>query len=141
MSKKQKNRYEDKIAKHFDGPSVARGASSEDTPSFSFQYICTGKFCIKKCSIEQFRSLSDKLRILSNMEWKKIDYSPREQHGYEPLPVSSLKSSLPGPFASESTVYVFRIANQKGRFAGIRRKNVFFVLFVESTFNTLYDHT
>src|ERR1700682_5171034 len=38
-------------------------------PVFSFRYICTSDFCIKKCSIEQLKGISDRLRILSTLDW------------------------------------------------------------------------
>lgn len=109
-------------------------------PYFSFRYIDTGSYCIKKCSIEQFRSISDKLRILSGLDWGTIDTSPRETNGYEMLPVSELKSaSPPPPFSNETQVVVFRFGGKKGRIVGIKRDSMFYVLFIDHNF-TLYDH-
>lgn len=111
-----------------------------DRPWFSHRYITSGSYCLKKCSLEQFRSFADKLRMLSSLEWKQIDSSPRETNGYEMLPVGQLKESPPAPFDQDGALMVFRFGGAKGgRMVGARRGERFFVLFIDRDF-TFYDH-
>jgi len=124
------------------------GAAAADRPWFSFRYICGKEFCVKLCKIEQFKSYADKLRMLSELEWKVIESSPKEIHGYEPIPVTALnpKAKMPDKFRKESSVMVFRFggggrvgSTTSGRIAGIREGERFYVLFIDSKFK-LYDH-
>lgn len=94
---------------------------------------------MRKCSIEQFKALSDKFRILSDLEWSRIRSSPRETNGFENLPAKQLNASLPPFFSDEKEVSVFRISNEKGRIVGIIKEPYFYVLFIDSKF-TLYKH-
>jgi hypothetical protein len=123
-------------------------AAKESRPLFSFRYISQSAFCPKKCSHEQLKSYADKLRILSDLEWSKIDSSPRELNGYELIPVKSLNggASLPEIFAKHDSVCVFRFgggggvaSKTSGRIAGIRQGEKFYVLFIDRNF-ALYDH-
>jgi hypothetical protein len=115
-------------------------------PWFSFRHICQKDFCVKKCSIEKFKSYADKLRILSELDWKTIESSPSETNGFELIPVRNIKGSLPDRFSAHENVWVFRFggpgrvaSKTSGRIAGIRDKDRFFVLFIDRDF-TLYDH-
>ena len=109
-------------------------------PVFSHRYITGGDYCLKKCSIEQFRSLADKLRILSDLQWSQIDSSPRETNGYEMLPVGQLAERAPAPFDKIERMMVFRFGGKKGgRMAGVKDGEKFFILFIDHNF-TFYDH-
>lgn len=126
------------------------GVSSNKTgrPLFSFRHICNKEFCVKKCSIEQFKAYSDALRMLSDLEWGVIDGLPSNGRGYEAIPVKSLNASakIPEPFSKAEAVLVFRFggggavaSRTAGRIAGIKDRDRFYVLFIDSRFD-LYDH-
>jgi hypothetical protein len=115
------------------------GDGTSGKPWFSFEYICQKAFCMKKCSHEQFKSLSDTLRILSTMEWKSISSSSKETNGYEMIKASQVSGSIPPFFEREKQIMIFRISGKKGRIAGVRRLDKFYVLFIDHNF-TLYDH-
>lgn len=115
-------------------------------PWFSFRHICQRDYCVKKCSIEKMKSYSDKLRILSDLDWKSIESSPKETNGFELIPVRNIRGVLPEKFSRCDNVWVFRFggggrvaSKTSGRIAGIRENERFFVLFVDRDF-TLYDH-
>jgi hypothetical protein len=109
-------------------------------PFFSHRYITTGSYCVKRCRIDQFRSFSDKLRILSSLDWKTIESSPRETNGFELLPVSALREKMPPPFDKIDKAMVFRFGANAGRIVGVRNTDdMFFILFIDHDF-TLYDH-
>jgi hypothetical protein len=121
-------------------PTLAKGGDGP-RPVFSHRYITNGAYCLKRCSIEQFRHLADKLRMLSNLEWKQIDSSPRETNGYEMLPVAQLAERPPSPFDKAEAVMIFRFGGAKGgRMAGVKKDEKFYILFVDHDF-TLYDHS
>lgn len=119
-----------------------------ERPLFSFRHICTKDYCAKKCTYEQFKSYSDTLRMLSDLEWTVIEGSPSNGRGYETIPVKSLSSSakIPVPFSKKEAVFVFRFggggrvgSKTSGRIAGIKDGDKFYVLFIDSKLN-LYDH-
>lgn len=116
MSKKAKPSFKGSIkappGSEPEKPTFSGGSGAH--PVFSHRYITNGAYCLKKCSIEQFRSFADKLRILSSLEWKQIDSSPRETNGYEMLPKGQLAESAPAPFDKADTLMVFRFGGQKG---------------------------
>lgn len=115
----------------------AQGASAQEYPYFSFRYICQKDFGTKKCNISQFKSLTDTLRILSNLDWQTISLSPHEKTGFEYLPQNEIKAKMPTCVGKDDKIMVFRFS--KGRLAGIRRENKFYVLFIDSNFK-LYNH-
>lgn len=145
MSKKQKNHTKSGALvppAPFDlaaTPAFARGEGAR--PFFTFKDICTSDYCIKKCSYEQLKSLTDKLRILSSLEWRTIETSPRETNGFELLPADALSAPLPDAFSRINQVMVFRFGGKTtaGRIVGHRNNDRFYVLFVDRDF-TLYDH-
>ena len=113
-----------------------------NTPAISFQYICQDKFCIKLCSHDQYRSLSDKLRIICNLDWNVIDSAPRTTHGYEKMPRKQLRATVPSQIPADSEILVFRFGSgdHVGRLVGCRLGKRLYLLFVESTLNSLYNH-
>jgi hypothetical protein len=110
-------------------------------PAFSFKFICTSQHSTSKCSYEQLKSLADKLRILSDLDWNRIELSPRTTNGYEKLPQKSIKRQIPAALPNGEAVLVFRFGSgsSAGRIAGFRQGHRFNVLFIDSKFD-LYDH-
>jgi hypothetical protein len=86
--------------------------------------------------------------MLSDLEWGVIDGLPSRGHGYEAIPVKSLNASakVPEPFSKAEAVFVFRFgggggvaSRTGGRIAGIKDRDQFYILFIDSKFD-LYDH-
>jgi hypothetical protein len=98
---------------------------------------------MKRCSIEQLKGISDRLRILSTMDWKEIESSPRETHGFEMMPVGEIKGQIPKNFEKEKAIAVFRFGAGRGpragRIAGVRQGDKFNILFIDRDY-TLYAH-
>ena len=146
MSKKQKNKATSfSLPKSAVNDAAVNFALPANETSkrlyFSHRFICTRDFCIKKCSYEQFKSLADKLRILSELEWKIIKSSPRETNGYEEIPVKQINGTLPNNFSNLDSVMIFRFGggSRGGRIVGTLEENRFYILFIDSKYN-LYDH-
>ena len=115
-------------------------AAKEERPSFSHRYICLGQHCIKKCDLKEFKSLSDKLRMLSDLEWKQIESSPFKGNGREIISRKSLKREIPATVPADAPILIFQFGGSKtGRMAGYRDGAVFHILFIETKFD-LYDH-
>jgi hypothetical protein len=143
MSKgKNRPRGDDFIVPHGSSRGDSKNFFDDGTsrkPWFSFEYICQKDFCMKRCTVEQFKSLSDTLRILSSLEWKTISAAPKGTNGFEMIGSSQLNGTIPPQFKAEKRIMIFRIAGKKGRIAGVRKAEKFFVLFIDRDF-TLYDH-
>lgn len=119
-----------------------RNIDSNQYPYFSFRYICEKNHCMKKCSYEQLKAISDKLRILSCLEWNTIETSPKETNGFEPLPQSAIKASMPDIVKNDEPMIIFRFRKARkraGRIVGVRRDNKFYIIFIDRNF-TLYNH-
>src|SRR5690606_18819137 len=87
-------------------PSFAGASASDKYPWFTHRYICTAHYCIKRCSFEQMKSVIDKLRILSNLDWPTIESSPRETNGFEMIPRAQIRGQIPDEFANEKALMV-----------------------------------
>lgn len=142
MSRNHNSKYKISAPKLFHAEKVGiTDAFSDATPWFSHQFICQNEFCIKKCSYEQIKNLIDKIRVLSSLEWKSIESSPRETHGFELIPVNQIKGTIPQKFSDISDIMVFRFGGNKrgGRIAGTRKGNKFHILFIDHNYK-LYNH-
>jgi hypothetical protein len=118
----------------------------DERPWFSFRFVCQKTYCPKKCSYEKLKSYTDKLRQLSELDWPTIESSPRETNGFELIPASSIKGSIPDRFSKVKSLWVFRFggagrvaSKTSGRIAGVKENDRFHVLFIDGDFS-LYDH-
>jgi hypothetical protein len=77
------------------------------------------------------------------MDWKDIESSPRETHGFEMMPVGEIKGQVPNAFSAEKALAIFRFGvgqgPRSGRIAGVRKGDKFNVLFIDRNYS-LYDH-
>lgn len=96
---------------------------------------------MKHCDIQQFKGLSDRLRIISTLTWQQLKNEPHDKYGYEALSKEIFNASFPEFAANDDVIIVFRFGGGRhgGRIAGVRRDNVFHVLFIDRDF-TLYNH-
>lgn len=110
----------------------------EAHPYFCMRFL-DRKQELDPCSKEDLAALFKALARLCTISWKQINLSGRHQLGFEQIPVSQLKRSLPHVFSDDvDKVMVFRYSGKKAM-AGHRRKNVFHLLFIDSDFS-LYNH-
>ena len=103
-------------------------------PYFDFQYI--DRKTIKKIEKKEWEQFTKRLRRLKDRTWDEINSSPKEQYGYESIPIKSLKKIPSHPFKEEENIYVFRYS-QKGRFLGYKVSDVFYIIKVDP--NHEYD--
>ena len=83
----------------------------------------------------------ERLKKLSDLDWKTVFTSQRHGFGTEPMPVSSLTPSARSlvPDGIENLL-VFRATGDKHVFLGIQDANVFQVIFIEVNFGEIYPH-
>lgn len=83
-----------------------------------------------------------RLKILCNISWNEINISPRHGLGTEKILVKQIKPSLPR-FATPDVndLTVFRASGDNRAFLGLRKGNVFHIVFIEEWFGDVYDHS
>jgi hypothetical protein len=89
------------------------------------------------------KGINDRLRILSTLDWKDIETSPPETHGFEMMLTGEMKGQIPDTFSDEKAILVFRFGAgggpRAGRIAGVRDGNRFHIVFIDRNYS-LYDH-
>lgn len=111
-----------------------------DYPIFCFKHLQT-------CSIQDckdhlfFFKFLERLQKLSTLGWKNIEKSEKHGFGTEKLPKEQIIPSLPIFITPEiKHLTVFRANGDNRPFLGIRRQNIFHVIFIEAKFNDIYKH-
>ena len=123
-------------------PDVASTKTENDSPVFCFKYLQDNS--LKNCqNTERLISFFQRCRKLGQLGWKEINKSHRHSFGTEKIPIKGLKPQLDNipiitPEIKELTV--FRYTGDNRPFLGIRRENVFHVIFIEIDFNDIYNH-
>ena len=102
-------------------------------PYFDFQYI--DRKNIKKIEKKEWEQFTKRLRRLKDRTWDELNSSPKEQYGYETIPIRDLKNPPNNPLKEEK-IYIFRYS-QKGRFLGYKINDVFYITKVDP--NHEYD--
>lgn len=104
-------------------------------------------FCFKHLQFKPqddhkfYTEFIERLIKLCSLSWKTIDLTHKHSFGYEKMPVKSLKPAMPTfvtPDVSELTV--FRANGDNRPFLGLRRGNVFHIIFIEEAFGDVYNH-
>lgn len=108
------------------------------TPRFCLRYLQPG-FTVTDLNAEQQASFACALARRGAMTWRELLQAPRHGLGYEMLPVSSLKPTVPEPFSDSPKVMVFRY-HGKLPMAGVRVADTLHLLWLERRFGDLYDH-
>ncbi len=90
------------------------------------------RYCLSKYSKREKADFANTIHALSRMTWAEIDVAPREGFGYEPIGISQLKPSLPLNLSEDVRIIAFRLS-KKGRMAGYRDGNIFYILWFDHT--------
>jgi len=78
---------------------------------------------------------------LCNLSWKEIDKTHKHSFGTEKMEIKFLKPDMPSFVTPDmDSLTVFRANGDNRPFLGIRRSNVFHILFIEEQFGDVYDH-
>lgn len=114
---------------------------SKEKPVFSFEYLEDKLLAKPKRNQDLYRDLLVRLKSLSQLGWNEINKSQRHGYGYEFIPTVSFIPKMPAVITPDTDkLMVFRADGANHVFAGFRRDDVFFVVFVEADFNQLYRH-
>lgn len=83
----------------------------------------------------------ERLKKLSNLDWKTIDVTQKHSFGTEKIPISQIKPQLPNFVTPEIThLLVFRANGDNRPFLGLRNGSIFHIVFIEERFNDIYNH-
>ena len=122
-------------------PVVCPAKYAEEKPVFSFEYLVEGRLEKPKRNQDLYRDFLIRLKHLSELGWEEIGKSQRHGYGFELIPREQFKPQMPETVTPDiRKLFVFRSDGANHAFAGFRRDDIFFVVFIESDFNELYDH-
>ena len=108
-----------------------------DYPVFCFRHLQT----VPQKDFEFYARFVERLKKLCNLSWNEINIAQRHGFGTEKISVDQIKPELPKFVTPEVTdLTVFRANGDNRPFLGLRRNNVFHVIFLEEAFNDIYDH-
>lgn len=128
-----------KIKKVDDQPHIHKGIVN-DYPIFCFKYL--QDVSIKNC--DNYKFLIDfifRLQKLGELGWQQINTSSRHSFGTEKIPIKQIKPALPIIITDEiEELTVFRANGNNLPFLGIRKINVFHIIFIETDFGDIYNH-
>ena len=128
-----------KIKKVADQPRIHKGIVN-DYPIFCFKYL--QDVSIKKCN--DYRFFFDfifRLQKLGELGWQEINKSSRHSFGTEKIPIKQIKPALPIIITDDiDELTVFRANGNNLPFLGIRKTNVFHIIFIETDFGDIYNH-
>ncbi len=108
-----------------------------DYPIFCFKYLQLNSNGDYKFYFEFIKRLNK----LCNLTWNEINVSQRHGFGIEKLPVEQIKPKLP-KFITPDVKYllVFRANGDNRPFLGLRKDNIFHIIFIEERFGDVYNH-
>jgi len=110
-------------------------------PSFSFKHLQT-KPSNPKDKRDFYSEFVERLKKLSGITWDEIDSSPKHSFGTEKIPIKQIKPQLPAFITPDVTcLTAFRATGDNRPFLGIRKGNVFYVIFIEERFGDVYGHS
>ncbi len=109
--------------------------------SFNFRYLSDRSYPDCK-DISFFIKYLERLSKLSSISWKQAQQSDRHGFGFETLGVESIKVALPAVVTEDvKKLLVFRATGDNHAFLGLREDDVFNVIFIESQFGDIYNHS
>lgn len=116
-------------------------------PSVSETKIDYPVFCFKHLQLDCkgdhkfYYQFVERLNKLCNLPWNTINNSARHSFGFEKLPVNKIKPDLPKFITPDvKDLLVFRATGDNRPFLGIRRNNIFHIIFLEERFDDVYNH-
>ena len=110
-----------------------------DYPVFCFKHLQITK---AKTDFKFYSDFIERLTKLSNLAWKAINVAHRHGFGTEKIPVDQLKPRLPNFVTPDVTdLTVFRANGDNRPFLGLRKDNIFHIIFLEEHFGDVYDHS
>lgn len=111
-----------------------------DYPLFSFRHLQHTSFTDCK-DLSFFPNFMKRLRNLSELGWNGIQTSQRHGFGMEKLPQEIIKPQLPNIITPEVQLFAFRAVGNNLPFIGFREGKILHILFIETTFGDVYNHS
>lgn len=111
-----------------------------DYPLFSFRYLQHTSYTECK-DLAFFPNFMRRLGKLSELGWKGINTSQRHGFGMEKLPQEMIKPQLPSIVTPEVQLFAFRATGNNLPFVGFREGKIFHILYIETSFGDIYNHT
>lgn len=128
------------VKKHNTEPKVkppAEAVSAIDYPIFCFKYLQIEP----KGDDPFYAAFIVRLTKLSQLSWSKINTTQRHGFGTEKIPVGQIKPKMPNFVTPDvSHLIVFRANGDNRPFLGLRKGNVFHIIFIEERFGDVYNH-
>lgn len=108
-----------------------------DYPIFCFKHL---KLDFKEDHKFYYKFI-ERISKLSQLTWKQINVADRHGFGTEKMPVGAIKPDLPNFVTPDVTdLTVFRANGDNRPFLGLRKNNIFHIIFLEETFGDVYNH-
>lgn len=83
----------------------------------------------------------ERLHKLSNLSWNQIITTQKHGFGTEKIAVGQIKPTLPKFVTPDvKNLLVFRANGDNRPFLGIRKSNIFHIIFLEERFGDVYNH-
>ena len=111
-------------------------------PLFCFKHLHTS-ISYNRCSnIKFFVDFLERLQKLSELGWEEIRKSHRHGFGMEKIPISNVKPQCPSFITPDvKELDVFRATGSNRVFIGIQHEDIFHIIFIESDFGDVYNHS
>ena len=110
----------------------------ESTPKFCLHHLQSG-YGVTELSTEQRADFALALEKRRSMTWHQLYAAPHLGLGYETIGSSQFHPTIPRAFQDTPKFIVFRYSG-KLPMAGVRVRDVFQIVWIERTFNDLYNH-
>ena len=121
-------------------PSLVISLSNIDYPLFSYKYLQNVSFNKQK-DASFFHEFICRLHQYSTLGWQEKQTSGRHSFGFEYLPQTKMKHSLPTIITPDVDLMILRSSNDNKALVGFREWNIFHIIFIEANFNDIYDHS
>lgn len=113
-------------------------AASDEYPVLSTRFLQKG-WGFEEMTDETRLSFLQKWHKRSEISWKDLTSHQRHGLGSEYIPSQQIKPQVPRQFQEIEKFRVFR-HHANLPFAGWKDRGIFYVLWIESRYNDLYDH-
>lgn len=116
----------------------AGGRDNDKTPVFCLAHLGRDH-CLEQLDTDAACAFARTLAKLSRLTWQQISQAPRHGSGFEHMPVTRFRPTLPTPFSDAEKLMVFRY-HGKRPMVGYRVGTVFHVLWIERQYGEVYSH-
>ena len=137
MSRRIKKKKQSAKVRQYNYPIPDSSAPIQDKPIFSFHYL-QDSHCISRCNTKQKVAFTDTMRLLSKLTWQEIKSSYRHGLGSEKIPRYRFFTTIPNQVADDEALLSIRFYG-KAPMVGIRRKQIFHIIWFDIDFN-VYNH-